>query len=51
MSSSLRVYPQTETLKQNSLIILEGYGESQKIATGLNKKYPIYLQCGNKKYI
>src|SRR3989344_7489020 len=48
-AASLTVYPRTGTLKQNSLIILEGYGESQKITTGLNKKYPIYLQCGSKK--
>lgn len=48
-AASLTVYPKTETLKQNSFIILEGYGESQKVTTGLNKKYPIYLQCGNKK--
>jgi hypothetical protein len=40
----LWVFPRTETIKQNSHIVLTGYFRSQKIITSLNKKYPIYLE-------
>ncbi|NLE05785.1 MAG: hypothetical protein GX638_13435 [Crenarchaeota archaeon] len=42
-------WPSGETIKQNSIIVIEGYAESQNIIFDLNKKYPIYLQSGGKK--
>lgn len=47
--SGLWAYPQTETIKQNSMIVLTGYYSSQKIVTSLNDKYPIYLESEGHK--
>jgi len=47
--TGIRVFPEGETLGQNSIIVLEGYAESQKIILGLNKKYPVYFKSGEKK--
>jgi hypothetical protein len=43
------VYPLTETLPQNGILILEGYGSSQKIIEGLNIVYPAFLVSDNHK--
>ncbi len=48
-SRGVWVFPQTETIKQNSWVILEGYAYSQKIITDLNSKYPIYLEAEGHK--
>ncbi len=48
-SSNLSVFPQDETINQNSIFVLEGYGSSQTIILGLNKKYNVYLKSNNKK--
>ncbi len=41
---------QTKTIiPQNGIIIIEFYGGSQYIASGLNKRHPIYLQSGDSK--
>lgn len=45
----LWAFPKTETIKQNSLIVLTGYARSQKIVTSLNKEYPIYLYSEGHK--
>lgn len=47
--AGLWVFPGGQTIKQNSVFILNGYAESQKIISGLTKKYPIYLKSRNKK--
>ena len=47
--SGIYFWPSGKTLKQNSIIVVDGYAESQKVITGLNKKYPIYLKSGDKK--
>ncbi|MBD0823017.1 hypothetical protein [Aestuariibaculum marinum] len=45
----LIVYPSADSISQNSLFMLEGILESQKIIHALNKDYPIYLESeGNK---
>lgn len=36
-------WPQNQTLFQNSIIMIEGYGLSQDIIKDFNKKYPVYL--------
>lgn len=47
--NGLWVFPSDSMVKQNSIFVLDGYAASQKIILGLNKKYPIYLQSGEKK--
>lgn len=37
-------WPIGNTIKQNSLIMIDGYAESQRIINGLNKKYSVYLK-------
>ena len=48
-SNGLSVFPTGKTLRQNSIIVIEGYGDSQTIISDLNKKYPVYLKSGEKK--
>jgi hypothetical protein len=48
-SKGLWVFPKGQTIKQNSIFVLDGYAESQKIILELNKKHNIYLKSGNKK--
>jgi hypothetical protein len=43
----INVYPKGETISQNSIIIIEGYANSQKIILDLNKKYKVYMKSGN----
>jgi len=45
----LSIFPSGQTIKRNSIFILDGYAESQKVIIGLNKKHNIYLKSGNKK--
>ena len=47
--TGLWVFPSGQTIKQNSIFILDGYAESQHVILGLNKKHNIYLKSGNKK--
>lgn len=47
--NGFKVFPSGNTINQNSIIILEGYGESQNIIKELNKKFPIYLVNGKQK--
>lgn len=48
-SSGLYVFPTGSTVKQNTLFVIDGYASSQKIIEGLDKKYPVYLQSGEKR--
>lgn len=48
-SSGIWAFPQTGNIKQNSLIVLTGYYNSQKIISQLNKKYPVYLESKGHK--
>lgn len=45
----LWIFPSGQTIKQNSIFVLDGYAESQNVILGLNKKHNIYLKSGNKK--
>lgn len=47
-SHYISAFPVGDSLKQNSLIVLSGSAESQKIIDNLNKTYPAYLRCGKK---
>lgn len=47
--TGLWVFPSGQTIKQNSIFVLDGYAESQNVILGLNKKHNIYLKSGNKK--
>ena len=47
--TALWVFPSSQTIKQNTIFILDGYAESQNVILGLNKKHDIYLKSGNKK--
>ncbi len=48
MANGLSVFPTTKTLSQNSIIILDGYAQSQNVIKGLNIKFPVYLKSGDK---
>jgi len=47
--NGLSAFPEERLIKQNSIFMLEGYAQSQKIISGLNTTHQIYLQSGNKK--
>lgn len=47
--TGLWIFPSGQTIKQNSIFILDGYAESQHVILGLNKKHNIYLKSGNTK--
>lgn len=47
--TGLSIFPNGNTVKRNSIFILDGYAESQNIILGLNKKYKIYLKSGSTK--
>jgi hypothetical protein len=43
LSQLLEVYPQSGVIREDSWIILEGYGGSQEVINKLNKVYPVRL--------
>jgi hypothetical protein len=45
----ISVFPQSRKISPNSLIVIEGYAESQVIINELGLNYPIYLKHGGKK--
>ncbi|MBS1561570.1 MAG: hypothetical protein JSS89_08185 [Bacteroidetes bacterium] len=45
----LRVFPHGSTIGSHPIFVLEGYAKSQKVITGLNKAYSIYLNSGKSK--
>jgi hypothetical protein len=47
--NGLSIYPSGKIINQNSIFILTGYGGSQEVILGLNKKYVTYLTCGTSK--
>lgn len=47
--SGLYAFPKGTSIKTNSMIVIEGYGDSQKIIEQLNDKFPVYLVNGNEK--
>jgi hypothetical protein len=49
MSSGIYCLNESRILNKNGLIILEFYGTSQSLVSGLNKNYPIYLKTGNSR--
>jgi hypothetical protein len=47
--SGLFVFPKGNTISQNPVFVLDGFGFSEHTIEGLNKDYPIYLQSGDIK--
>lgn len=47
--NGLRIFPSGATIKQNSILVIDGYAQSQKVILGLNKAYPVYLKSGKQK--
>lgn len=47
--NGLFVFPSGKTIKQNSIIVIDGYAASQDVVKGLNKKFPVYLVNGKHK--
>jgi hypothetical protein len=47
--NGLYVFPRATTIKQNSIFIITGFGASQEVILGLNKKYDVYLKSGDSK--
>lgn len=47
--SNITLFPETKTIKQNPIFLIEGYANSQPIIRNLNKTYRIYLQNGNQR--
>ncbi len=47
--SGLFVFPKEQTIRQNPVFVLDGFGFSEHTIEGLNKEYPVYLQCGDIK--
>lgn len=45
----LSAFPSGKTLRQNSIIVIEGYSSSQSVVIGLNKEYPVFLVNGKQK--
>lgn len=44
----ISIFPSNNSIKQNSIFMLEAYAHSREIIDDLNSKYPIYLQSGDK---
>lgn len=42
-------WPIGKTIKQNSIIMIDGYAESQHVIIGLNKQHPVYLKSKSHK--
>lgn len=40
---------ESDTLTKNGMLVLEFYAASQGLVSGLNDKYPVYMQCGKEK--
>lgn len=47
--NGLSAFPSGKTIRQNSIIVIDGYGASQDVIQGLNKKFPVYLVNGKHK--
>src|SRR5688572_24966176 len=47
--SGLFVFPKGNTISQNPVFVLDGFGFSEHTIEGLNKDYPVYLQSGDIK--
>jgi len=49
IDSGISVWPNTNEFSLNSVLIIEGFGNSQNIIRGLNSKHKIYLKSDNGK--
>jgi hypothetical protein len=49
MPNGIYCLNENKILNKNGLIILEFYGTSESLVSGLNKKYPIYLKTKNSR--
>lgn len=49
LTKMLWVFPDGPAIKQNSIFVLYGMGQSEPVILGLNKTYSIYLKSGETK--
>jgi hypothetical protein len=42
--NGLSAFPSGNTIRQNAVIVIDGYAASQEVVRELNKKYPVYLK-------
>jgi hypothetical protein len=47
--NGLYVFPSGNTIRQNSIFVLDAYAHSQSIIFELNKTHPIYLKSGSRR--
>jgi hypothetical protein len=47
--NGLSAFPSGRTLRQNPIIVIDGYAASQGVVKGLKKQYPVYLVNGKQK--
>ncbi|MGH1338071.1 MAG: hypothetical protein ACRBFS_18260 [Aureispira sp.] len=47
----ITLWPQGKTLAPNTILMIDGYAESQHIVNGLNGEHPIYLQSKEHKVL
>jgi Mor family transcriptional regulator len=47
----LYFWPKGNAIRQNSVIVIEGHEWYSRAMDELGKKYPVYLQAGNKKIL
>lgn len=50
-SSGIYVWPTQQNITTNSIIVIEGYAQSQELIRQLNKKNKIYLTCNSERLL
>ncbi|MBI3237825.1 MAG: hypothetical protein HYZ43_03110 [Flavobacteriia bacterium] len=48
-SNHISVFPEGKIIRQKTIIMIEGYAQSQKIINQLGTTYPVYLKSGHTK--
>lgn len=48
-STGLYFWPEKQTIQENSIFVIDGFANSQKIVTGLGTIHKVYLKCGSEK--
>jgi hypothetical protein len=48
-NNGLTFWPTSNTILQNSVFVVDGYAESQKIVTDLSSNYKAYLRAGTQR--
>lgn len=48
-SMGMSFWPRNRTIRQNSLLVVDGYSQSQAVLTGLGSTHEAFLQSGNQR--